>query len=475
MNLNSPLASHTSPQASKDRGVLSGQLTFFDLWSIGVASLVGAGIFVLTGVAAGHAGPALFLSFLIAGTIAILTALSFAELAGMFPNAGASYVYCREAFSTLSPRWGDFVSVIAGWTLTTQYVIVGSAVWLGFGLYARYVYAGFSTRLWAILIGLLTTFLLYFGLKLSRHLINGLVLVKLAALVVFIVLGMAAARMPSPLEQSPFLPYGVSGMLAAAALLAFGQTHIDAICMLAEEARNPRRDVPLATISAIVAVVLLYALVGWTSVRIVAWSVLPKIDAPLATAMHAVLSTHPFLTAFAPAFIAATGIAATATSGIGCLLGAPRVGLAMARDGKLPRVFATIHPRFQSPSNGTLLLGLTGVAFTLSGNLTVVASAGVFAALVVFVFVNLSVLILRKPQTERPFRIPLSVAGLPIPCVLALLGVAGELFYLSPRAVLIGLAWLASGLVVYFKYRDKNTVAPAGGRGEHASIPEDSD
>ncbi|MDD5542966.1 MAG: amino acid permease [Acidobacteriia bacterium] len=453
MRMNSP----SSPGADSKEAKLSGQLTFFDLWCIGVAALVGAGIFVLTGVAAGRAGPALFVSFLIAGVVALLTALSFAELAGMFPDAGASYVYCREAFSTFSPRWGDFVSIVAGWTLMTQYVIVGSAVWLGFGLYARYLYAGFSATTWAALIGLLTTFLLYFGLKLSKHVINTLVLLKVLALVLFVVLGIHAAIRPSPPAQIPFMPFGWTGVVAAAALLAFGQTHIDAICMLAEEARNPRRDVPLATITSVLAVVLLYTLVGWTSVRIVDWRVLPNLDAPLATAIKTLLSTKSLFAHLAPAFIAVVGIAATATSGIGCLLGAPRVGLAMARHHKLPRFFATVHPRFQSPTVGTILLGLLGTGFALTGNLSVVASAGVFAALVVFVFVNISVLILRhkRPTLTRPFRIPLSIAGQPLPCILALLGVLGELYYLSWHAILIGLGWLASGLIVYFFYRDR--------------------
>ena len=442
---------------------LTGKLTFFDLWSIGVASLVGAGIFVLTGIAAGQSGPALFLSFLIAGVVATLTALSFSELAAMFPNAGASYVYCREAFSTLSPRWGRFVSVVVGWTLMTQYVIIGAAVWLGFGLYARYVYAGLSSRAWAVLLGVLTTALLYVGLKLSKHVINILVCVKLLALGVFIVLGMLSARLPSPPSQTPFMPFGFAGVIAAAAILAFGQTHIDAICTLAEEARNPRRDVPLATVTSILTVVILYTLVGWVSVRVVDWSILPKLDAPLATAMGAALATKSFLAAVAPGFIAAAGMAATATSGMGCLIGAPRVGFAMARDGRLPPFFARIHPRFQSPANATIVLGLVGVALTSIGNIAVVASAGVFAALIVFVSVNLSVLILRfkRPDLERPFRIPFSVAGQPVLVVVALLGVLWELSYLKRNAIYIGLAWLLTGVAVYFLYpRRKNSALP---------------
>jgi APA family basic amino acid/polyamine antiporter len=445
---------------------LTRRLSFFDLWSIGVASLIGAGIFVLTGIAAGQAGPALFLSFLIAGTVATLTALSFSELAAMYPSAGASYVYCREAFTTLSPRLGAFVSVVVGWTLMTQYVIVGAAVWLGFGLYARFVYPGLSLRTWAALLGVLTTALLYLGLKLSKHVINVLVFVKIVALAIFIVLGLATARIAAPMAQVPFMPLGWAGVVAAAAIVAFGQTHIDAICTLAEEARNPRRDVPLATVTSILTVVLLYTLVGWTSVRVVEWSLLPKLDAPLATAMRAALSTKSFFASIAPPFIALAGMAATATSGMGCLIGAPRVGLAMARDGRLPGFLARIHPRFHSPSVATLVLGALGVSLTTIGNIAVVASAGVFAALIVFVFVNLSVLILRRkrPDLERPFRIPISVGGQPLLACLALVGVIGELFYLSRRAILIGLLWLLTGVLVYCihrtrKARKRETVA----------------
>jgi APA family basic amino acid/polyamine antiporter len=431
---------------------LSGKLTFFDLWSIGVASLVGAGIFVLTGIAAGPAGPALFLSFLIAGAVATLTALSFSELAAMYPNAGASYAYCREAFSLLSPGMGEFVSVVVGWTLMTQYIIIAAAVWLGFGLYARYAYARLSSSAWAVLLGLVTTLMLYLGLKLSKHFINVLVFVKLFALAVFIVLGLATAQNPPPISQSPFMPFGFAGVVAAAAIVAFGQTHISAICTLAEEAKNPRRDVPLATVTSIVTVVVVYTLVGWTIVRVADWNILPHLDAPLATAMRTALSTKSFFSALAPAFIAAAGMAATATAGIGCLIGAPRIGFAMARDGKLPRFFTAIHPRFGSPSTATALLGLLAVALTLIGNIKVVASAGVFAALFGFVFVNLSVLILRRkaPHRERPFRIPLSMAGQPLLTWAALLGVVWEICYLTPKAILIGLVWLLTGVAVYF-------------------------
>jgi basic amino acid/polyamine antiporter, APA family len=451
----SQAAAHESSNAAGPG--LSRRLSFFDLWSIGVASLIGAGIFVLTGIAAGQAGPALFLSFLIAGVVATLTALSFAELAALYPKAGASYVYCREAFTTLSPRVGEFVSVVVGWTLMTQYVIIGAAVWLGFGLYARFVYSGLSLRTWAALLGVLTTALLYLGLKLSKHVINVLVFVKILALAVFIVLGLTTARFASPLAQTPFMPLGWAGVVAAAAIVAFGQTHIDAICTLAEEARNPRRDVPLATVSSILTVVLLYTLVGWTSVRVVEWSLLPRLDAPLATAMRTALSAKSFFASIAPAFIALAGMAATATSGMGCLIGAPRVCLAMARDGRLPVFLARIHPRFHSPSVATLVLGVLGVGLTAIGNIAVVASAGVFAALIVFVFVNLSVLILRRkrPDQERPFRIPISVAGQPLLTCLALAGVIWELFYLSRRAILIGLLWLLTGVLAYFILRTR--------------------
>lgn len=456
---------HSNPSAGTPH-TLSGRLSFLDLWSMGVASLIGAGIFVLTGIAAGQAGPALFLSFLIAGVVATLTALGFSELAALYPNAGASYVYCREAFSTLSPKLGDFVSVVVGWTLMTQYVIIGAAVWLGFGLYARYLYPGFSSRVWAALLGLITTALLYAGMKLSKHVINFLVFVKILALAVFIVLGIAAAHLPSPLHQVPFMPLGFAGVVAAAAIVAFGQTHIDAVCTLAEEARNPRRDIPLATVTSIATVVVFYTLVGWTCVRVVNWQMLPRLDAPLATAMQAVLTARFSWVSFAPAFIAAAGMAATATSGMGCLIGAPRVGLAMARNGRLPAFFAHIHPRFHSPSTATVLLGIVGIALTTIGNIQVVASAGVFAALIVFVFVNASVLLLRakRPHLPRPFRIPFSVAGQPLLTALALAGVIWELFYLSPRALGIGLLWLLTGVVVYFLHPAKKPAVNAAER-----------
>ncbi|WEG11070.1 APC family permease [Pullulanibacillus sp. KACC 23026] len=429
---------------------LASTLTFRDLYSMGVAALIGTGIFVVTGVAAKPAGAGLFVSFIIAGIIAIFTALSYAELSSMFPQAGASYVYCRQAFSELGKKAGDFVGAIIGWTMMTQYVAVGAAVWLGFGLYARYFAPGLSTTSWAVIIGILTVAMLYLGISLSKNVINILVFFKVLALLIFIVIGIMHPKLPMPIHQHPFLPNGVGGLMAAAALIAFGQIHIDAITTLAEEAKRPYKDIPRATVWAIISVVILYSLVGWVVVTLVPVNVLPTLSAPLASALAAVTS------GWASNFVAAAGIAATITSGIGCLIGGPRVGLAMARSGHLWGFFGGIHPKFKSPSAATLICGIFAILLTLTGNLGLVSSAGVFTALVVFLGVNVSVIILRQKRKDqpRPFKIPL---GNTFP-ILAIIGTLAEMYYITPKAILWGIIWLATGVVIYFinKATNKN-------------------
>jgi APA family basic amino acid/polyamine antiporter len=424
---------------------LSRTLSFVDLYSIGVAALIGTGIFVLTGVAAKPAGPALFLSFIIAGVIASFTALSYAELSSMFPSAGASYVYCKQAFTTLGKGFGEFVGAIVGWTLMTQYVAVGAAVWLGFGLYAQFFAPGLSVTIWGCIIGILTTTMLYLGISFSKGVINILVIFKVFALVIFVLLGFAHPQLPIPIRQEPFLPQGIGGLMAAAAIIAFGQIHIDAITTVAEEAKNPSRDVPRATIWAIVTVVILYALVGWVSVTLLPTTVLPTLQAPLASALEVVTS------GWAASFVALAGIAATVTSGLGCMIGGPRVGLAMAREGQFWSSFGTIHPKFKSPSVATLVSGIFAILLTITGNLKLVASAGVFTALVVFIAVNLSVIILRitRRDRERPFKIPF---GILVP-TLGVIGTVTEMFYLDSKAILWGSVWLLTGVIVYFIFR----------------------
>ena len=427
---------------------LASSLSFIDLFSMGVAALIGTGIFVVTGVAAKPAGPGLFVSFIIAGFIAIFTALSYAELSAMYPQAGASYVYCRNAFTTLGKKTGDFVGAIIGWTLMTQYVAVGAAVWLGFGLYARYFAPGLSTTSWAVVIGIITVALLYLGISLSKNVINVLVVFKVLALLIFIVLGIMHPKLPIPTHQLPFLPNGFGGLMAAAALIAFGQIHIDAITTLAEEAKRPYKDIPRATVWAIICVVVLYSLVGWVSVTLVPVKVLPTLSAPLASALAAVTS------GWAANLVAAAGIAATITSGIGCMIGGPRVGLAMARHGHLWGFFGEIHPKFKSPSTATLICGVLAVLLTLTGNLGLVASAGVFTALVVFLGVNVSLIILRrtKKDTPRPFKIPL---GYTFP-ILGIIGTLAEMYYINPKAILWGVVWLLTGVVIFFINRATN-------------------
>lgn len=422
-------------------------LTFIDLLSLGVASLIGTGIFVLSGIAAGPAGPALFLSFVIAGAIAILTALSYAELASMYPAAGASYVYCQKAFSTLNVKFGQFVSAVIGWTLMTQYIAVGAAVWLGFGLYATYFLPQLSVTTWGIIIGILTTTLLYRGMGVSKNVIDVLTIFKVLAVLLFIVIGFAHPILPIPIYQKPFLPNGLNGLLAGAAIIAFGQIHIDTVTTVAEEAINPH-DVPKATVWSIALVAVLYALVGWVIVTIVPATKLPTLKAPLASALQIITS------GWAATFVAAAGVAATITAGLGCMIGGPRVGLAMAREGQLWSAFSHIHPKYKSPTTATLFGGIFALALTLTGNLALVASAGVFTALIIFIVVNMSVIILRytRKDEQRRFKIPL---GLCMP-VIAIIGIIIEMRSLNIQAIKWGSMWLLTGVVVYFFFRKKS-------------------
>jgi APA family basic amino acid/polyamine antiporter len=423
---------------------LKRSLTFIDLFAFGVAALIGTGIFVLTGIAAGHAGPALFLSFAIAGVIAILTALSYAELSSIYPTAGASYVYCRKAFSTLNPNFGHFISAIVGWTLMSQYLAVGAAVWLGFGLYARFFVPQLSVTLWGIILGVFTVGLLYRGMVLSKRVINILTVFKVLALLLFVVIGFAHPHLPIPIHQKPFMPAGVAGLLAGAAIIAFGQIHIDAVTTVAEEAINPH-DVPRATVAAIALVVVFYLLVGWVIVTLVPSTALPTLKAPLASALEVVTS------GWAATFVAAAGLAATITAGLACIIGAPRVGLAMAREGQFWSAFANIHPKYRSPATATLVCGIFALALTLTGNLALVASAGVFTALVIFTVVNISVIILRytRKDEERSFKIPF---GIWVP-IIAIIGIIMEMRYLSTKSIEWGSIWLLTGVGVYFLFR----------------------
>ncbi len=428
-----------------------------NLMSLGVGAIIGAGIFVLTGqVASANAGPAIMLSFVVAGIACALAGLCYAELASTMPVSGSAYTY---AYGTL----GEVFAWIMGWLLVLEYGIAASTVAVGWSGYVVSILKDFGVILpmisvagqevaqWgtpliqavptdagniafqltgglniiaAIGIGMVTM-LLVIGVSESANVNNVIVIIKVIVLLTFIAVGIAYIN---PANWQPFIPeatgqpgeFGVGGIFRGAAIIFFAYVGFEAVSTAAAEAKNPSKDVPIGILGALVICTIIYMAVAAVMTGVVPYKELAS-PAPIAVAIDRMgleWANLPFSNADGQPFNAISLMikvgAITGLSSVMLVLvyGQTRIFYTMARDGLLPKVFAAIHPRFLTPWMGTILLGvLIAVAasflpISLLGDLVSLGTA------VAFSIVCLSVIYLRikHPELPRPFRVPGGIA-----------------------------------------------------------------
>jgi APA family basic amino acid/polyamine antiporter len=432
------------------------------LTALGVGAIIGAGIFVLTGLAArDHAGPGLVLSFVVAGFGCALAALCYAEFASMVPVAGSAYTY---AYATL----GELLAWIIGWDLVLEYAVASAAVAHGwshymlsflelFGIHlpavltgnpidfdpvaGGWVATGAIGNLPAALIVLAVSAVLVVGIRESAGFNAGMVLLKLAV-VLFVII--AGVRHVEPANWRPFLPFGWSGVFAGAAYIFFAYIGFDSVSTHAEEAKNPQRDVPIGIIVSLLLCTVLYIAVAAVLTGMVPYGQI-DIDAPVARAFAAQgLPVAVF-------FVALGAVVGITSVLLVMLLSQARVLLAMARDGLIPyEFFGAVHPRFRTPHKATILTGVVVAILAAFFPLKVLADLVNIGTLLAFVIVCAAVLVMRRtnPDLPRPFRTPL------VPLV-PLLGMAANLtlmFYLGWHNWVRLFVWLAIGLAIYMAY-----------------------
>jgi APA family basic amino acid/polyamine antiporter len=452
------------------------------LTSLGVGAIIGAGIFVATGSAAHNvAGPALMLSYVVAGVTCVFAALCYAEFASMVPVAGSAYTY---AYATL----GELFAWIIGWDLVLEYAVGSATVangWSGyfqsviakFGLHlptalsgppiiydtaaGHFVQTGGVVNLPAVIIVALVTMVLVKGISESAGFNAAMVGVKLVAVLFVIMVGAFYIR---PENWTPFAPYGMTGvsffghtllgevnpggqpvgMIAGAAIIFFAYIGFDSVSTHAEEARNPRRDVPIGIIASLLICTVLYIAVVAVLTGMVSYERI-SVDAGVSDAFkQAGLPWSEFI-------IAAAGVAGITSVLLVMMLSGPRVFLAMARDGMVPQgFFGDVHPKFRTPWKSTILTG--AFVATLTGFLPIDALLHMtnIGTLFAFLIVCAAVLIMRRtnPDAERPFRAPLypfvPIAGI-LSCLLLMFSLPVENWY---RLIV----WMAIGFVLYFTY-----------------------
>jgi APA family basic amino acid/polyamine antiporter len=458
------------------------------LTSLGVGATIGTGIFVLTGVAANSkAGPALMLSFVVAGIACIFAALCYAEFASMVPVAGSAYTY---AYATL----GELFAWIIGWDLVIEYAVSASTVAVGASHYfqdligifhiklpeaiskapfdydpamGKLVSSGAVLDLPAIVITGLVTIILVIGIKESASFNAVMVIIKVFIVLFVIVVG---AFYVDPKNWHPFAPFGFAGisffgksilgtadaggqplgMLAGAAIIFFSYIGFDSISTHSEEARNPQKDVPVSIITALITCTVLYIGVSAVLTGMVPYNKLDS-NAPVSDAFrqHG-LTWAQFLVSFG----ALAGIISVVLVSI---LSQSRVLLAMARDGLLPQsFFGAVHERFKTPWKSTILTGAFVSLATAFLPLRILADLVSIGTLLAFVIVCAAVLIMRRthPDADRPFRAPL------VPLV-PILGIATCLLLMfslpAENWLRLGI-WLLLGFVIYFGYGRRHSV-----------------
>ncbi len=463
--------------AGKDTEVETSQTTFtrdlglFDATMLGVGAMIGAGIFVLTGIAAGEAGPASILAFALNGLVTLLTAFAYAELASAIPRAGGGYSFVRMAFS-------GSTGFIAGWMLWFAYTVACSLYALGFAGYSLEFLERYAPGLTGMLLGIagehptalfitasVGAFFIWLnarGAAVTGKAENVLTVSKLAILGIFVLFGLSkVVQEPARAIESfdPFLPNGVGGVLIAMGLTFIAFEGYDLIATVAEEIKDPEKNIPRATFISLGVTVTMYLLILFVALAAIdpegmpSWQFLGKYQE---TAI--VRAAAGFMPTIGVALIVFGGLLSTMSALNATVMAASRVAFSMGRDLWLPERMSAIHPQRRTPQTAIVVTGVILVLIALILPVQTVGAAASLMFLLTFALVNLSVIVLRRkyPEIPRRYRVPfypvVPILGFGLNIFLAIYQ-----FNFQPVAWFVTAGWIAIGLLLYYAVFEKKS------------------
>ncbi len=419
--------------------------------TIGVGTMIGAGIFVLPGEAAGVAGPLVAASFVVGGVISLFTALSASELGTAMPKAGGSYYYVNHA---LGPLFGS---------------IAGMGNWMGLAFASAFYMIGFGgflvelvslprvdlvvlvldpTQVAALFAGTAFVLVNYAGAKETGRLQNIIVITLVAILTVFTILGALSADLST---LTPIAPFGLGSLLPGTALVFVSFLGFAKITTVAEEIKNPGRNLPLAIVGSVVIVTIMYAIIMVVLMGVINWDVLAQSSTPVIDVAEVAFGNALGLSVVGGGLILFAGLLATASSANASILASSRINFAMGRDKLITAWLNEIHPRFATPYRSIAVTGAFILAFIVVGDIKTLAKAGSVLHLIVYGLMNLALIVMRKaqvPEYQPEFTVPLY----PFTPILGAVLSFGLIAFMAPIEIVLSLAFVGFGIVWYLVY-----------------------
>lgn len=414
---------------------LKRSLGLFDSTLLGLGAIIGAGIYVVIGIAAGLAGPAVVLSIILAGIAAGLSSMSFSELGSSMPREGGPYEFSHKIIS-------PFMGFMNGWLWLSANIITSAAVSLGFAGYLVSIFPFLPIKLVAITALLFFSVLNIIGVKQSAQVNDALVILKVLLLALFVVMGAGSIKLSN---FSPFLPLGSMGVLQAAAMMFFAYTGYARVTTVAEEVKDPGRTIPASIFISLLISTIIYILTGFVTVGLEDWKLLGTSSSPLALAISN--TGIPW----AVGIVSLGAMLATMSVMLTSIFGVSRVMFAMARNNELPKKISEIHKTRRTPVYSIIISTIITILFAYFFDLELIVGMTSLTILIVHGITNISAILsrIRYPNLERPFKIPL----FPLPPVLGALFCFGLALTLPPNSWIMGLATIGLGVLYYLFFR----------------------